>query len=93
MIAPLLGSQPPISTALAEWMSSLVGIDAAWPMHALAMLLVATAAVLAVITPLGLAGVYIERKLAGRMQNRSGPNRVGPWGLLQPIADGIKLIV
>ena len=87
-----MGGQPPISTALAKWMSSLVGIEAAWPMHALAMLLVATAAVLAIITPIGLAGVYIERKMAGRMQHRSGPNRVGPWGLLQPIADGIKLL-
>jgi NADH-quinone oxidoreductase subunit H len=45
-----------------------------------------------VITPLGLAGVYLERKLAGRIQNRRGPNRVGPWGLLQPLADGIKLL-
>ena len=35
--------------------------------------------------------IYAERKLAGRMQGRYGPNRVGPLGLLQPIADVIKL--
>jgi NADH-quinone oxidoreductase subunit H len=34
---------------------------------------------------------YIERRLLAFMQFRLGPNRTGPWGLLQPIADGIKL--
>ncbi|MBI4436748.1 MAG: NADH-quinone oxidoreductase subunit NuoH [Candidatus Omnitrophica bacterium] len=35
---------------------------------------------------------WLERKVIGRMQNRFGPNRVGIYGLLQPIADGIKML-
>ena len=34
----------------------------------------------------------VERKALGRVQNRYGPNRVGKWGILQPLADGLKLL-
>ena len=37
--------------------------------------------------------VLLERKLVGRIQNRWGPTRVGPFGLMQPLADGLKLFL
>src|SRR5499425_3724054 len=37
--------------------------------------------------------VWLERKVVGHIQNRWGPSRVGPFGLLQPLADGIKFLL
>jgi NADH-quinone oxidoreductase subunit H len=52
--------------------------------------LVSVVAIIAIFPGLFALTTVLERKGLGRMQNRLGPNRVGPFGVLQPVADGIK---
>ncbi len=57
--------------------------------------LIVVAAALVFLVALTIAGLltYLERRVAGRVQSRVGPNRVGPFGLLQWLADGLKLVM
>jgi len=52
--------------------------------------LLSIAAIVVIFATLFALTTLLERKGLGRMQNRYGPNRVGPYGVLQPIADGLK---
>ena len=54
--------------------------------------LMGTLAIVAFIGGVAIINIWIERRVVGRMQSRWGPNRLGPFGLLQPIADAIKLM-
>jgi NADH-quinone oxidoreductase subunit H len=70
---------------------TLVGPDLSW----LAYVVAAMSVIMLVVNgALGIATVYlwVERRLLGRFQGRLGPNRVGPFGLFQPIADAIKIL-
>ena len=64
---------------------TVFGLDPWW------LILVKAVAVFAFLLLTVLVAILVERKLLGRMQMRYGPNRVGPLGLLQSLADGVKL--
>ncbi len=65
--------------------AELIGADPGWLITVKALLVFVFCVVLTLLS------VWGERRLVGRMQQRPGPNRVGPFGLIQALADGVKL--
>jgi NADH-quinone oxidoreductase subunit H len=74
-----------LTTTLTQW----IGIP--WVVELIKML-GSAGLLLAFIAVLAMAMIWVERKVAGHMQQRLGPMRVGPHGLLQTVADSLKLL-
>src|SRR5688572_32971963 len=85
--------QDPLKVA-ADW---LLGILTGWGMPEIAaQVLIGFLGVLLLISLLMVLDIFlvwVERKVVSRFQDRIGPNRVGPFGLIQPFADIIKLLI
>src|SRR5258707_352553 len=79
---------------IADW---LLGILTSWGMSEIAaQVLIGFLGVLLLLSLLMVLDIFlvwIERKVVSRFQDRIGPNRVGPFGLIQPFADIIKLLI
>jgi NADH-quinone oxidoreductase subunit H len=80
-------------TFIADWLRELIlgwGLSTGWVNVILAF--IGGIVIASVVMLVDILLVWVERKVVARIQDRLGPNRAGPFGLLQPIADVIKLI-
>ncbi|MDB6024252.1 MAG: dehydrogenase subunit [Verrucomicrobiales bacterium] len=84
----MTGQLDQLFVSLKQWLVSFLP-QAAQPM---AGILLSISAIIGAFATMFAITTIMERKILGRIQNRLGPNRVGPFGLLQPAADGIKML-
>jgi len=75
-----------------QWLLSWLAGSPTWMIQVVSDLINIFALLFVFLTLFAFMSV-LERKILARMQNRYGPNRVGPFGLFQPIADGVKMLI
>jgi len=80
-----------LSNAVERLLSWLRDIGPDWLVYVVSAVIGGTAIFLFVAAT-AVANIWVERRVVARIQVRRGPNRAGPWGLLQPIADMTKLM-
>ena len=74
-------------------MGSLQTLPPDWPGGFWGHWLFFSVVIIAFVLAMVMAFIYIERRAMGRMQARLGPNRTGPFGILQPVADAVKVLL
>ncbi len=80
-----------LSHAIARLLSWLDDVGPDWLVYVVSAL-IGGVAILTFVAVTAIINIWVERRAVGRIQVRRGPNRAGPFGLLQPVADVIKLV-
>ena len=86
LIDPIIGIEKWILQLFENW-----GVAPEWRTFFLYLIGAAVLGIGALLITLVL--IWAERKIIGRLQDRFGPNRIGPWGIFQPVADMLKIFI
>lgn len=94
LLTPILGQTVPLTDPplVQSLVYDALGLEPSPLINLIYSLTLVAAVFLPAVMLFAMFAIWWERKVAGHIQSRMGPNRVGPFGLLQSLADGIKLL-